>query len=298
MSVENQGFWPKISLVLPTLNQSAYIEETIKSIIDQKYKNLEFIILDGGSTDGSIEIIKKYADKLAYWQSKPDKGQTDALIQGFERATGEILGWVNSDDVLFPGALEKIAGAYKNNPDIGIFAGNYVIIDTQGKIIRIKRHPREYEWFGKHGLQVISPEWFFTREAYNVSGGLDKNLNYAMDLDLFMKMIMRGVHCKYIDSDLLGFRFHPGSKTVAQKHGFYNDSLHVARWLEEKNQVKLVIISNNDRLNKNKYGIAPFRSNYYWVNRIYQILNGNYLKMFTKTLRFKGMNWRHYSQIR
>ncbi len=121
---------PRITIVMPSYNQSQYIEESIQSILDQDYPSLEFMILDGGSSDGSQEIIQRYARHLAFWQSQPDKGQTDALIQGFERATGDLLGWVNSDDVLLPGALQSIAQAYGSHPECGLFGGNIVTIDS------------------------------------------------------------------------------------------------------------------------------------------------------------------------
>lgn len=104
--------WPCITIIMPSLNQSRYIEESIQSILDQNYPELELLILDGGSTDGSQEIIRRYSDHLAYWHSRPDKGQTDALIQVFSRATGELMGWLNSDDILLPEALFQIIQAY------------------------------------------------------------------------------------------------------------------------------------------------------------------------------------------
>ncbi len=133
---------PRISIVMPSYNQSQFIEESIQSILEQNYPSLEFMIYDGGSTDGSQEIIQRYASHLAFWQSGPDKGQTDALIQGFERATGDLLGWVNSDDVLLPGALQSIAQAYGSNPECGLIGGNFIMIDKIGRIIRCIRLSR------------------------------------------------------------------------------------------------------------------------------------------------------------
>jgi glycosyltransferase involved in cell wall biosynthesis len=276
MDIANKVIFPRISLVLPSFNQSEFLEETIKSILDQRYENLEFMILDGASTDGSVEIIKQYADKLTYWQSKPDKGQADALIQGFKRASGDIFGWVNSDDILFPGALEHIANAYLRCPQPGIFAGNYVLIDQQGKVIRCKRHPRESGWFGTHGLQVVSPEWFYTKKAYEKVGGLDINFFYSMDLDLYMKMIMEGVKYVYIDRELIGFRVHEGSKTTAI--GFTSteeDRIVAARLKKEYN--------------------VNFKSMWIiWIYRFFQLVNGNYFRMLMKTLVFRGYHWQNY----
>jgi glycosyltransferase involved in cell wall biosynthesis len=261
---------------MPSYNQASYLEEAICSILDQNYPNLEFMVIDGGSRDGSIEIIKEYSDKIAYWHSKSDKGQTDALIQGFQRATGDIWGWVNSDDILFPGALENIASAFLQNPHGGIFAGNYVLLDKHGRIIRCKRHPKSSGWFGKYGLQVVSPEWFFSREAYEKSGGLDIEFTYSMDLDLYMKMILSGVQYVYIDRDLIGFRVHEGSKTTSI--GFKNP---------EEDQIVATRL-------KNQYQVTYKSIWILWLYRLFQLVNGNYLRMLTKTLVFRGYPWKTY----
>jgi len=276
MDFANQDNCPKISLVMPSYNQSAFIEETINSILDQRYENLEFMILDGGSTDGSVEIIQKYVSELTYWHSKPDKGQTDALIQGFERATGEIYGWVNSDDILFPGALEHIANAFHRYPQGGIFAGNYVLIDKLGRVIRCKRHPKESGWFGRQGLQIVSPDWFFTRDAYEKVGGLDPDIEFSMDLDLYMKMIMLDVPYIYLDYELMGFRIHPISKTIMNPDYFKEDEKKVTDWMQEI------------------YGVRYKAPHVLMMYRLLQIVNGNYLRSFYRTLKVQGQHWKSY----
>jgi glycosyltransferase involved in cell wall biosynthesis len=117
---------PKISIVTPSFNQGRFIEKTILSVIEQDYPNLEYIIIDGGSTDESVEIIKKYEKHLAYWVSEPDRGQSHAINKGFERATGEIFGWLNSDDWYHPGALKALAEAFAANPEAGVSRVNAV----------------------------------------------------------------------------------------------------------------------------------------------------------------------------
>lgn len=129
---------PKISIVTPSFNQGKYLEKTILSVLEQDYPNLEYIIIDGGSTDNSVEIIKKYEKHLAYWVSEPDRGQSHAINKGFGHATGEILGWLNSDDYYAPGAPQAIAEAFLANPDVGaiVGAGEFLFEDT-GKITLI-----------------------------------------------------------------------------------------------------------------------------------------------------------------
>ncbi|NVO00781.1 MAG: glycosyltransferase, partial [Geobacteraceae bacterium] len=124
---------PKITIVTPSYNQGRFLEKTILSVLDQGYPNLEYIVIDGGSTDESVEIIKKYADRLTYWVSEPDRGQSHAINKGFERATGEIFGWLNSDDWYHPGALQAVAEAFAANPDVGAVVGAGEMVDEEGK---------------------------------------------------------------------------------------------------------------------------------------------------------------------
>src|SRR5919112_5052179 len=128
--------WPKISVITPSFNQGRYIESTIKSVLDQGYPNLEYIIMDGGSRDGSKEIIQRYSDRLAHWNSEPDGGQTDALAKGFGRAAGEIMGWLCSDDLLEPHALREVAEKFVRNPDWQVVYGDSQWIDGKGCLIR------------------------------------------------------------------------------------------------------------------------------------------------------------------
>src|SRR5512134_129792 len=129
------GTSPKISIVTPSFNQGKYLERTIRSVIEQDYPNLEYIIIDGGSTDESVEIIRKYEKHLAYWVSEPDRGQSHAINKGFDRATGEIFGWLNSDDWYVPGALKAVAEAFAANPEAGAVVGAGEMVDEEGKLV-------------------------------------------------------------------------------------------------------------------------------------------------------------------
>ena len=111
---------PKVSIITPSFNQARFLEQTMRSVLEQDYPNIEYIVIDGGSSDGSLEIIQKYADRLAYWQSQKDKGQTDAINQGFARANGEILAWLNSDDILYPGAVTAAVKQLLEHPEVGM----------------------------------------------------------------------------------------------------------------------------------------------------------------------------------
>jgi glycosyltransferase involved in cell wall biosynthesis len=266
---------PRISIVMPSYNQSRFIEEAIQSILEQDYPCLEFMILDGGSTDGSREIIQQYADRLGYWHSRPDRGQTDALIQGFERATGDLWGWVNSDDVLLPGALQAIAQAYHRHAECGLFGGNFIIIDMDSRILRCKRYPAQAARFGRHGLFALcQPGSFFKPQDYLAAGGLDVDLYSAMDADLYFRMFLNGTRYAYANTWLAGFRMHRSSKTLAapEKHARESKLIQQRMW-------------------------PGMRSNLFWqsIYRAWQVTNLNYLRMSLETLLRRGRHWRDWT---
>src|SRR5258706_6083465 len=127
--------FPRISIVTPSFNQAAYVDATIRSVLDQRYPNLEYIVVDGGSTDGSVDIIRRYEDRLTYWVSEPDRGQADAINKGLARATGEIRAYLNSDDLYLPGALLRVAAEYRAHPDADIICGVCRVIDEHGRMV-------------------------------------------------------------------------------------------------------------------------------------------------------------------
>lgn len=266
---------PRITVVMPSFNQAAFIEEAIQSVLAQKYSNLEFMILDGGSTDGSVAIIERYADRLTYWHSQPDKGQTDALIQGFDRATGDLLGWVNSDDVLLPGCLQRISQVYSAHPKGGLFGGNYLLIDQNSRIIRCKRHPSQAAWFAQRGLFIVNqPGSFFKKVDYQTVGGLNIDLHYVMDTDLYIRMLINGTRYVYVNSWLSGFRKQSMAKTIAQ----------AAKAKEES------------KLAKRQY-LPMMRTIIGWryLYVVWQVVNGNYLRMSIETMLACGKNWSEWS---
>lgn len=270
--------FPRITLIMPSFNQAQYLEEAIRSILDQKYPSLEFMILDGGSSDGSQEIIERYADRLTYWHSQPDKGQTDVLIQGFDRATGDLFGWVNSDDVLLPGCLQTIADAFVARPECGLFGGNYVLIDSNSKIIRCKRHPVNANFFAKYGLFIVNqPGSFFKPEDYEAVGRLNRDLHYVMDTDLYVRMMVNGTRFAHTGVYLSGFRKHAAAKTVAQIRRARDES-----WIAKRIYWPVEVIRARTRI----IGTGIYLA--------YQILNCNYFRMAGESLFARGQNWRDY----
>lgn len=209
---------PKISIVTPSFNQGEYIEETIRSVLSQNYPNLEYIIIDGGSTDETIEIIKKYEPWITYWISEPDKGQSHAINKGLEKCTGEIFNWLNSDDWYMPGALFEVAYAFLNHSSAQFVSGFENRIDQNGVVnlhtgTFLKASIAETIEF----CEVSQPSTFFKLEAIRKVNGVSEGLHYIMDGELWIKLLLLYGQDQFIKLDkvLVNFRLHPNSKTVS-----------------------------------------------------------------------------------
>ncbi len=209
--------YPKISIVTPSYNQAQFLERTILSILNQNYPNLEYIIIDGGSTDGSVEIIKKYEKYLAYWVSERDRGQTQAINKGFEKATGDIFAYLNSDDIYMPGTLFKVAEKFKNYPEADMFYGNIYFIDEGDNILDELRFTKTslsamiYE-----GGQMHQTAVFWTKDVYKKVGGFDEKFRFCMDTDFFCRVAKEG-KLFHIRDTLAAFRLHLASKSSSIK---------------------------------------------------------------------------------
>jgi glycosyltransferase involved in cell wall biosynthesis len=201
-------------VVTPSLNQARYIEATIKSVLDQGYPNLEYIIMDGGSTDGTVEIIERYSNHLAYWVSEPDEGQTDALKKGFNRASGDILCWLNSDDLLEPGALHEVAEIFVRHRDWHVVYGDCLLIDADGYPIRLQKEIgfNRFVWMYDYNY-INQPSTFWRRGIYEQVGGLDARMNLAMDADLWARFAELTV-LHHVPRIWSRFRFYPEQKNV------------------------------------------------------------------------------------
>jgi glycosyltransferase involved in cell wall biosynthesis len=180
--------WPTISIVIPSYNQGRFIEATLRSLIDQDYPNLELLIIDGGSKDESVEIIRRYADRITYWVSEPDRGQTDALIKGFERAAGDIEGWLCSDDLHEPWTLREVAQFFIQHPAARAVYGDSSWIDIHGNPIKPKREHAFNRFIWTYDYNFIpQPSTFWRRELYEQVGGLDPTIEVAIDGDLWIR---------------------------------------------------------------------------------------------------------------
>jgi len=181
--------FPKISIVMPSYNQCGYLNEAIDSIFQQEYPNLELIVMDGGSTDRSVDIIKNYQKRITYWQSEVDGGQADAINKGWEKATGEIVTWLNSDDLLEPNALHSVAREFMKNNKVSLVVGSCRSIDVAGKQIGIKNVIGWNKNTLLFGQSFGQPATFIARDVIDSLGMLDPKLNFALDWAFFLKIL-------------------------------------------------------------------------------------------------------------
>jgi len=204
----------KISIITPSFNQDQFIEDTICSVLNQDYSDIEYIIIDGGSSDNTNEIIKKYENELHYCVSEPDNGQSHAINKGFAKATGEIIAWINSDDIYFPGTFKKVNDLFNDNPGIDILYSNGVWINAKGDIIHHKKNlPFHYNtWF--YGMaDPFQPEVFYRNDVLNKVGYIDESFMMMMDREWWIRMANHGCKFKYIDDEFAAIRKYSDTKT-------------------------------------------------------------------------------------
>jgi len=211
--------WPKISIVTPSLNQGQFIEETIRSVLLQGYPNLEYIIIDGGSTDETIEIIRKYEKWLALWVTEPDRGQSHAINKGFNQSEGRIIAWINSDDFYLKGTFRKAVEFFSKSSDIDMIFGECHAVNEKYEVVKIREVPNEFDvnrLIAKDCF-INQPATFFKRTIFKEVGGLDESLEFSMDYDLWIRI---GLKCKVkrIDAYLSYFRQHPNAKTTRKSN--------------------------------------------------------------------------------
>lgn len=217
----------KVSIVTPSYNQGQFIEHTIKSVLDQNYLEIEHIVFDSESTDNTIEILEKYTPFLR-WISEKDKGQTDAVNKGILATDGEIIGWLNSDDIYYPNAIARVTSYFETHPDIDVIYGMADHINLEG--YAFESYPTERWNFErlKEICFICQPASFFRRRLVEKYGLLDESLNYCMDYDYWLRLGRSGVRFAYLEEKLAGSRLYPGNKTLSARvavHREINDVL-------------------------------------------------------------------------
>jgi len=245
-----------VSIVTPSYNQAAFLEETICSVLEQDYEHLEYIIVDGGSTDGSLEIIQKYANRLAWWISESDKGQTDAINKGFAKAKGEIFAWLNSDDTYLKGAVSEAAAYLVTHPEAGAVYGDANLIDEQGSVIG--KFPARQTDFGRlmRGyVHVPQQATFFRGDLWRKVGPLDPSFYFAMDYDLWVRL-SKEAPLDYYPQLWANFRLHGDAKSIESDDRCWPEMVRVHR---RQGGRKISLLTLKTKIRPLIYGWMPMK---------------------------------------
>ena len=222
--------YPRITIVTPSYNQAEYLEETIRSILLQNYPNLEYIVIDGGSTDGSVEIIERYAPWLSYWESEPDRGQSHAINKGLAHSTGELFNWINSDDFLRPGALYSLANSVEAPDEPLCLIGQMDVLQGRevSRIAKLEALPKD--WCSFQTMPILQQAMFYTRSALDRMGPLHEDLHYSMDYEWLLRFLFAFgfEQLQLIEQPLAGFRYHEASKSSLAVERFFADKASIS----------------------------------------------------------------------
>lgn len=284
--------YPKISIITPSFNQENYIEQTILSVIGQNYPNLEYIIMDGGSTDGSVEIIKKYEDRLTYWISEKDDGQAHAINKGFEKATGDIMAWINSDDYYLPGTFFKVVDILNIEAE-ELLIGNCARLNkTDGIAYSIKPHLMHRKIDLKYSDYIEQPSTFWTRKTVEKVGLLDEVLHYAFDWEWFIRCEQNMVNFVTTNDFLSVYQFHGSNKSASSNKLRIKEISSIYEFFLNKEIADYfnMVIDTNDKILDFKKRIKFLRinrlKNLFLKYRFSHIYRSKHFKYYQE---FKGM---------
>lgn len=241
--MKDDNSFPLVSIITPSYNQSEYLEDTIRSVLAQDYPAIEYLIVDGGSTDGSVDIIRKYSSELAWWVSEPDEGQASAINKGMAKANGEIVAWLNSDDLYLPEAVSEAVEVYKSNPQTGLVFGDAVTIDAEGRPIKKLIFPN-WRFEDLIGFRIIcQPAVFMKHDLYEQVAGLDANYHFMLDHHLWIR-IASLAPMKHVPVMWAAARHHEAAKNVSQSADFGRESSEVLAWMQTQPDLAPVVTKN------------------------------------------------------
>jgi glycosyltransferase involved in cell wall biosynthesis len=220
---------PLVSIVTPSYNQAQFLEETIQSVLSQDYAKIEYILVDGGSNDGSVEIVQKYQDRISWWVSEPDQGQTDAINKGFAHASGEILAWINSDDTYQPEAVSACVNYLLDHPEVGLVYGDANFIDGNGNVIgKFNAQQTSYQRLRRGGVYIPQQAAFWRAYLWRQVGPLDPSYYFAMDYDLWVRLA-RVTRIQYVQQHWANFRLHEDTKSMSEDDRCWPEMLRIHR---------------------------------------------------------------------
>jgi glycosyltransferase involved in cell wall biosynthesis len=235
---------PLVSIITPSFNQGEFLEATICSVLDQDYPNIEYIVMDGGSTDDSVAILQRYTERITHWESQPDRGQAHAVNKGLQLARGSILGWLNSDDLLLPGTVSLVVKTFRDTPEIDVVYGRLERIDEEGRLVPTPILPKDRNDFSKERVLgeclVNQPGAFWQREIMEKAGFLDERLKYTLDYEYWIRLALAGTRFVRLPEVVARFRLSARSKTVSQATEMAQEQIQVLKETIEKYDLKRI----------------------------------------------------------
>jgi glycosyltransferase involved in cell wall biosynthesis len=252
---------PLVSIVTPSYNQAAFLEQTMRSVLAQDYAPIEYIVVDGASSDGSPEIIRRYADKLGWWVSEPDSGQAEAINKGLKRAHGEIVAWLNSDDLYLPGVVSGAVAALQADPSLGMVFGDAITIDTEGQPLN-KLSFGDYGLMELMGFRIICQPAVFMRRAVLEQAcpgperaALDTSYHFMLDHHLWLRLA-KMAPIRHVSALWAAARHHPAAKNVAQAAGFADETQRLLKWMQLQSDLAPLVKANQQMVKAGAYRLT------------------------------------------
>ena len=243
-----------VSIITPSFNQSAYLEQTILSVLEQDYLHIEYIVIDGASTDNSVDIIRKYESKLTYWVSEKDNGQADAINKGFTHATGEVIAWLNSDDYYLPGTVSAAVKIFEEHPEVVLVYGNMFAVDEHGKTFNTLNY-KQLTLEDLLCFQIIGqPAVFMRRSALQKTGGLDPTFHFMLDHHLWIRLAQQG-RILHVDQTWAAARYHADAKNIAKAAEFGRDAFRILDMVGQDENLTPILAKINRRAHASAYRV-------------------------------------------